>query len=86
MDKKTPRHRLHAKANEKKAGEWNSYDIVFDGSKVVLKVNGEVINEGTGAEVVAGKICLQSEGTPMHFRRIRLTEIRHRDTPSAARR
>jgi hypothetical protein len=33
------------------------------------------VNEGTGAEVVPGKIALQSEGTEIHFRNISLTPI-----------
>ncbi len=43
--------------------------------KVVLKVNGEILNEGTGAEEVAGKICLQSEGGPIEFRNIRIKAL-----------
>jgi len=73
VDPERPRHRLRTKTNEKPIGEWNEYEITFDGDRVVLKVNGEVLNEGTGAEVVAGKICLQSEGAPIEFRNIRLT-------------
>ena len=43
---------------------------------MLLKVNGEVVNEGTGAEEVAGKIGLQSEGAPIEFRNIRLTPVK----------
>jgi len=75
VDPKVPRHRLRTKSNEKPAGEWNEYDITVDGGRVVLKVNGEVLNEGTGAEAVPGKIALQSEGAEIHFRNIRLTPI-----------
>jgi hypothetical protein len=67
-DPKVERHRLHTKANEKPVGEWNAYEITVDGDKVTLKVNGEVLNEGTGAEEVAGKIILQSEGAPIQSR------------------
>ncbi|HXG62272.1 MAG TPA: DUF1080 domain-containing protein [Planctomycetota bacterium] len=75
VDAKTPRHRLKIKANEKPLGEWNEYEITVDKGKVVLKVNGEVLNEGTGAEEVAGKICLQSEGGPIEFRNIRIKPL-----------
>jgi len=34
-----------------------------------------VVNEGTGAEEVAGKIALQSEGAPVEFRNIRLVPV-----------
>jgi hypothetical protein len=76
VDQGTPRHRLRTKTNEKPIGEWNEYEITVDGGKVSLKVNGEVLNEGTNAEEVPGKIALQSEGSEIHFRNIRLTPIK----------
>jgi hypothetical protein len=76
VDQGTPRHRLRTKTNEKPIGEWNQYEITVDGDRVALKVNGEVLNEGTGAEEIPGKIALQSEGSEIHFRNIRLTPIR----------
>jgi hypothetical protein len=75
-DPKAANHRLKMKAAEKPAGEWNAYEITVDGSSVLLKVNGEVVNEGRGAEEVAGKIGLQSEGAPIEFRNIRLAPIK----------
>jgi hypothetical protein len=75
-DPKAANHRLKLKAAEKPAGEWNVYEITMDGSWVLLKVNGEVVNEGTAAEEVAGKIGLQSEGAPIEFRNVRLTPIK----------
>jgi hypothetical protein len=74
-DPERPNHGLKARAAEKPAGEWNRYHITVDGDRVVLKVNGELVNEGTGAEVVPGRIGLQSEGTPIEFRNIRLIPI-----------
>ena len=73
---KRQRHRIHLKANEKKPGEWNAYDITVNRGEVSLKVNGEVINGGTGAEEIAGKICLQSEGSVIQFRNIRIKELK----------
>lgn len=75
IDPQTPRHRLRTRTNEKPIGEWNAYEITCDGDRITLKVNGEVVNEGTGAEVVPGKIALQSEGAEIHFRNIRLIPI-----------
>lgn len=62
--------------NENPVGEWNEYEIIVDHGKVTLKVNGEVLNEATDVEEVAGKICLQSEGAEIQFRNIRLAEIK----------
>ncbi len=75
VDQNTPRHRWRKKNVERPAPEWNEYEIIVQGDKIVLKVNGEVVNEGAGAEVVAGKIALQSEGGEIHFRNIRLIPL-----------
>jgi hypothetical protein len=61
--------------NEKPLGEWNRYEIRVDGGQVVLKVNGQVLNEATQAAGLPGKICLQSEGTEIHFRTVRLIPL-----------
>ncbi|MFH1715906.1 MAG: DUF1080 domain-containing protein [Planctomycetota bacterium] len=57
-------------SNEKSPGEWNSYDIVCDGSLIKVSVNGLLQNEGTDANPSHGPICLQSEGSPIEFRNI----------------
>lgn len=75
VDKGTPRHRVAVRANEKPIGEWNTYEITVNGDKITLAVNGQVLNEGTGAEAFRGHICLQSEGSEIHFRNIRLTPL-----------
>lgn len=62
-------------AAERPAGEWNEYEIIVNGGEITLIVNGEVLNHATGAEVVAGAIALQSEGTPIQFRNIRLVPL-----------
>jgi len=56
--------------SELPAGQWNSYDIYCKGDTVRCLVNGVVQNEGTGASVTSGWICLQSEGSPIEFRNI----------------
>jgi hypothetical protein len=76
VDRAMPRHRLRTRSNERPIGEWNEYEITCDGDRISLKVNGELLNEGTGAEVVPGKIALQSEGAEIHFRNIRLMPLR----------
>ncbi|MCS7272945.1 MAG: DUF1080 domain-containing protein [Fimbriimonadales bacterium] len=72
VDKNAPRHRIRKKNAEKPAPEWNQYEIIVYNDRIILRVNGETVNEGTGAEVVAGKIALQSEGGEIHFRNIEL--------------
>lgn len=60
---------------ERPVGEWNDYEIVVDRGTITLYVNGRLVNQATDVEEVAGKICLQSEGTEIHFRDIRLAPI-----------
>jgi len=61
------------KAVEKPAGQWNTYEIIAEGDTVTLIVNGEEVNKATGCDLDAGKICLTSEGSEIHFRNITLT-------------
>lgn len=63
------------KAAEKEPGEWNTYDITFQGDKLTLKVNGELVNKASGCDVVAGPIGLQSEGAEIHFREVELIPL-----------
>lgn len=60
------------KNNEKPLGEWNTYEIIVNKGQLALKVNGELQNEATDFEEVAGTIGLQSEGAEIHFRNITL--------------
>jgi len=58
--------------NEKEPGEWNVYEVWCVGDTVRPYVNGKLMNEASGCEITAGRICLQSEGVPIEFRHITL--------------
>ncbi|MHC4233413.1 MAG: 3-keto-disaccharide hydrolase, partial [Planctomycetota bacterium] len=58
------------------AGEWNSYDILCKDNTIQLTVNGILQNTATESTLVAGAICLQSEGSPIEFRNIKLTPLK----------
>ena len=62
------------KAAEKTPGEWNRYEITLSGGNLELKVNGEIVNQASGLDVLAGPIGLQSEGGEIHFRNIELKQ------------
>jgi hypothetical protein len=62
------------KMAEKAPGEWNHYEIKVSGSSLELKVNGELVNQASGLDVLPGPIGLQSEGAEIHFRNIRLEQ------------
>jgi hypothetical protein len=61
------------KAAEKPPGEWNLYEINVTGGNLELRVNGELVNQASGLEVLSGPIGLQSEGAEIHFRNIKVT-------------
>ena len=56
--------------NEKRAGQWNSYDIICRGNTVELKVNGLLQNVATDCSLSSGNIGLQAEGSKIQFRNL----------------
>jgi len=57
-------------SSEKPPGEWNAYDIICKDDWIVVMVNGVLQNVATKCSDKSGKICLQSEGTPIEYRNI----------------
>lgn len=53
-------------------GQWNQYYIRAINGEVRLWVNGEEVSGGTGCEPSQGFLCLESEGSPIQFRNLRL--------------
>jgi hypothetical protein len=62
-------------AAENPVGEWNRYEIVLDGQKLDVSVNGKKVNWATVEDVIAGSIGLQSEGGEIHFRKVELQPL-----------
>ncbi len=56
-------------------GQWNHYYIRAINGEVRLWVNGEEVSGGTGIEPAKGYLCLESEGSPIQFRRLRVREL-----------
>ena len=56
-------------------GEWNTYEITLDGEDLTLVLNGDLVNEATGLDLLSGPIGFQSEGGPIEFRKMELTPI-----------
>lgn len=65
-----------AESSENEPGEWNRYRITCKNDSLILDVNGIRQNIATGASVRSGRICLQSEGKPIQFRRIYLDPLK----------
>lgn len=59
----------------KGAGEWNTYDVVAVDGVVKLSINGKFVNGVSQSSVRKGYLCLESEGSEIHFRNIRLLEL-----------
>jgi len=59
----------------KGVGEWNHYYIRAINGEVRLWVNGEEVSGGTGCHPAWGYLCLESEGSPIVFRELRLREL-----------
>lgn len=60
---------------QKPVGEWNHYEIIVDGPKIALRLNGVKVNECMNAKPSKGRIQLQSEGAEILFRRVDLIPL-----------
>jgi len=52
--------------------EWNHYYIRAINGEVRLWVNGEEVSGGTNCDPAEGYLCLESEGSPIEFKNMRL--------------
>ena len=56
-------------------GEWNVYDVVCVAGTVQLSINGKFVNSIRNSSMRKGYLCLESEGSEIHFRNIRILEL-----------
>jgi hypothetical protein len=56
-------------------GEWNVYDVVAVDGVVKLSINGKFVNGISKATQRKGYLHLESEGSEIHFRNIRILEL-----------
>lgn len=59
----------------KPAGEWNTYDVVAIDGVIKLAVNGKFVNGISKSTQKKGYLCLESEGSEIHFRNIKIMEL-----------
>lgn len=59
----------------KGVGQWNHYYVRCINGEVRLWVNGEEVSGGTGCDPRSGYLCLESEGSPVEFRNLRIREL-----------
>jgi len=59
----------------KGVGEWNHYYVRAVNGEVRLWVNGEEVSGGTDCVPATGYLALESEGSPVEFRNLRIREL-----------
>jgi hypothetical protein len=59
----------------KGVGEWNHYYVRGINGEIRLWVNGEEVSGGSHCEPHSGYLCLESEGSPVEFKNIRIREL-----------
>jgi hypothetical protein len=57
----------------KPVGEWNTTEIVCRDAEISAKINGTEVSSGKG-ELTEGFVGFQSEGSPVHFRNIKISQ------------
>jgi hypothetical protein len=56
--------------------QWNHYYIRGINGEIRLWVNGEEVSGGTDCQPASGYLALESEGSPIEFRNIRVRELK----------
>jgi hypothetical protein len=56
-------------------GQWNTYDVVAVDGVVKLSVNGKFVNGISQSARRKGYLCMEAEGSEIHFRNVRLLEL-----------
>jgi hypothetical protein len=59
----------------KGVGEWNHYYIRAINGEIRLWVNGEEVSGGSDCQPSEGFLCLESEGSPVEFKNLRIREL-----------
>jgi len=64
-----------SKNTTKGSPAWNHYYIRAINGEVRLWVNGEEVSGGTACQPCEGFLCLESEGSPVEFKNLRIREL-----------
>jgi len=63
------------------AGEWNHYRLESRDGMLTLAVNGKIVTRAFHLNPRKGYICLESEGSEIYFRNIRIKELPSTNPP-----
>ena len=61
---------------ERPDGEWNTMEVVCNGDRITVYLNGVLVNEMAEASLTSGKLLLQSELAELHVRRWELLPLK----------
>ncbi|MCU0878637.1 MAG: DUF1080 domain-containing protein [Pirellulaceae bacterium] len=59
----------------KGVGEWNHYYVRAINGEIRLWVNGEEVSGGADCQPATGYLCLESEGSPVEFKNLRIRKL-----------
>ena len=83
-DRPHPRGAMRCLPSEERnrpAGEWNHYRVESRDGRITLAVNGKVVSGGSKSVPRKGYIALESEGSEVHFRNIRIQTLPSSNPP-----
>ncbi len=83
-DRPHPRGAMRCLPSEERnhpAGEWNHYRVECRDGRITLAVNGKVVSGGSQTVPRRGYITLESEGSEVHFRNIRIQTLPSSNPP-----
>jgi hypothetical protein len=69
-------NRVSVMGKAKPVGQWNTYEVVCKDGTVEAILNGTSVGKATGCDPRKGYLCLQSEGAEIHFRNVRIKELK----------
>ena len=69
-----------AEVKKKPIGQWNTFDVLCNGDKITVRMNGVIVNRAEGARVTPGRICIRSQYTEFEFRNIRIRSAPENET------
>jgi hypothetical protein len=72
---------LPSERRARPAPEWNHYRVSCRDGVIELEVNGAKVSGGTQAAPRKGYLCLESEGSEVHFRNLKILELAPSEPP-----
>jgi hypothetical protein len=60
---------------ENPTGEWNTLECTCQRDRIRIVLNGKLVNEAVNVKPARGKICLQSQGAEIFFRKVELQAL-----------